>query len=418
MRVKESMVAASVFCVLVGSPAWAQQAAPAGELETLKRMMQEIISQNEDLKRRVRELEAGRAPAAAPAKPAAVAPATAPATATRGPLDRVQLGGALEVEVGSRRLFSRERSSDLSLNTAEFDFEADIVDWAKAELALEWDRDADTIRLNEALVTLAKPSKLPVYFKAGRGVVPFGISTGATVAARLEETLTITGPLTLEVFETKEDHALLGYRGYGFHAGAYVYNGTTDNRVQGKRLEHYGATLGYELKTDLLSFDAGVHWIDSVFDSNGLTDAFLDELVTRKRRPYVPGVAVHAKVGLWGFSLIGEYNAATRAAHFTREDPVTADILDIRSRPEAWQVEIGYTTSIFDKKTYGAFNYSETAALRGGFPQRRMLGTVGTWVADNIRVAAEYDHEQDYPRAQGGTGRDGHAWTLQLLYEW
>ena len=60
-RLTKSMVAASVVCALTGSTAWAQQATPAEELEALKRMMKEVVSQNEELQRRIRELEAAMA---------------------------------------------------------------------------------------------------------------------------------------------------------------------------------------------------------------------------------------------------------------------------------------------------------------------------------------------------------------------
>ncbi|PYM43807.1 MAG: hypothetical protein DME12_02075 [Candidatus Rokuibacteriota bacterium] len=406
-RLKRRTIAASMLCVLAGSTAWAQQAPPPEDLEALKRMIQEVISQNEELKRRVQELEAAmtkraQAPAEA-AKPAAPAPA-APVTpepvpqelvkAGKAPFGKIQLGGAIEVEAASRREarrnpISHERSSDLALGTAEFDFEADVVDWGKAELSLQWGAattETDAITLNEALLTLAKPSVLPVYLKTGRGVVPFGISTGTSVAARLEETLTITGPLTLDVFESKEDYALLGVRGYGLHAGAYVFNGTTDNRVRGKQLEHWGATISYGLKTDLVSFDVGVDWIDSVFDSDGLTAEFA-ELQTRRRKGYAPGVG---------------------------------------TRPEAWQVELGYTTSIFGVRPFGAFNYSETSGLPGtlststhaGFPKNRKLGAVGAFLSDNVRVALEYNSEEDTSTAFFGTGKDSQFWTLRLTYEW
>src|SRR5438034_3958692 len=349
-NMKGSVVAASIFCVLAGSPAWAQQATPAEELEALKRMMKEVISQNEELQRRIRDLEAAmakqeqatkeaakeaakelareapkepaKAAATEPAKAAAVDPAkaaaTEPARAKKGPLEKIQLGGAIEVEAGRRRDFKGVHTSDFTLSTAEFDFEADIVDWAKAELSLQWlscrtpcdDPAADKITVNEALITLAKPSKFPLYLKAGRGVVPFGISTGTTVAAKLEETLTITGPLTVDVFETKEDHVLLGAKAYGFRAGAYVYDGSTNQQGGGgKRLEHYGLTAGYAVQTDTLSFDAGVDLIDSVFDTDGLTSAFVT-LQNRGKRGYISGIAAHARLGLWGFSLVGEYDTA------------------------------------------------------------------------------------------------------------
>src|SRR5882724_8997908 len=116
-NMKGSVVAASIFCVLAGSPAWAQQATPAEELEALKRMMKEVISQNEELQRRIRDLEAAMAkqeqatkeaakeltreapkepPKAAATEPAKVA-ATEPARAKKGPLEKIQLGGAIEV---------------------------------------------------------------------------------------------------------------------------------------------------------------------------------------------------------------------------------------------------------------------------------------------------------------------------------
>ena len=288
-----AMVGASMVCLLPESPARAQQGPAAEDLDALKRKVEEVISQNEELRRRVRELEeamskrepapadpaAAGEPPKAPASQAATTPPSEPLKTAKG--SQIQLGGAIEMEGGSRRSFRSVRSSDLALGTAEFDFEADVIDWGKAELSLEWNSVGDKITVGEALITLAKPSKLPVYLKTGRGVVPFGISTGTTVAARLEESLTITGPLTIEVFETKEDYAQLGVNAYGFNAGVYTYNGSTDNNVRGKQLEHYGFTVSYAQKTDLVSFDVGVDWIDSVFDSNGLTDAF-PELVTRR----------------------------------------------------------------------------------------------------------------------------------------
>src|SRR5262249_30273842 len=157
-------------------------------------MVQDVIKQNEDLRKRVQELE-GMTPkrgqvADAPAKPAgesapaAVEPAKDVAKTAR---DKIQLGGAIEVEARKTRDFHGVQSSELLLSTAEFDFEADVVDWAKAELSLQWvspsdvfpfattnGRPDDKITVNEAMITFAKPSVTPLYLKTGRGVVPFG----------------------------------------------------------------------------------------------------------------------------------------------------------------------------------------------------------------------------------------------------
>src|SRR5436309_11844639 len=120
-RFKPSMVAASMFCVLVGSTAEAQQPAP-GELDALRKMMQEVLSQNEDLRKRVRELEEavkrGQAPSGPatgvagevpkdPAAPVAGEVPKDPATPVAGEVpsgpvktarEKIQLGGALQVE--------------------------------------------------------------------------------------------------------------------------------------------------------------------------------------------------------------------------------------------------------------------------------------------------------------------------------
>ena len=267
-RFKRSMVAASMVCVLVGSTAQAQQPAP-GELDALKKMMQEVLSQNEDLRKRVRELEEavkrGQTPTGvvggAPKDPATPVAGEVPGGPVKTAREKIQLGGALQVEAKYNKAYNGVKSSDLALTTAEFDFEADVVDWAKGELSLQWDSANNTVGLNEGLITIGKAT-WPVYLKTGQGIVPFGTSIGTTVAARFEESLTITGPLTTEIFEAKEDYVLLGFRKYGFQAGAYLYNGSTDNRVRGKHLEHYGATVGYGMKTDLLSFDVGFDWKD------------------------------------------------------------------------------------------------------------------------------------------------------------
>ena len=437
---RRGMLAASIIWVLAGSAAWAQPVVSPAELEALRNMVQEVIKQNEELRKRVQELEAttpkrGQA-MDAPAKPASGTASTAAEPAkdvvkstdvVKSARDKIQLGGAIEIEARSAKEFNGGRRSDLLLSTAEFDFEADVVDWAKAELSLQWVAPTtafpatpdDKITVNEAMITFAKPSVLPVYLKVGRGVVPFGISTGTTVAARLDESLTITGPLTLEIFEAKEDHLLLGYKAYGFNVGAYVFNGDTNNAVRSrggtrdKFLEHYGFAVGYGHKGETLTFDVGVGWIDSVFDTDGLSAAF-PELVLAPNKGYTPGVAAFVRAGLFGFSFIGEYDTAVRQNKFTRGTPAQ----QFKTQPEAWQIELGYTTTLFGIRPFGAFNYSKSYQMYGAFPKRRTLYTVGSWLSENIRVAFEYNNEQDYNKAHRGTNSEQDTYTLRLTYEW
>src|SRR6266581_1247727 len=163
---KRNMVVASMFCVLAGSTAWAQQGVPPGELETLKGMVQEVISENQELRKRVRELEeimlkqeqttkeTAKETAKEAAQEAARELAKEPAKEAKG---KIELGGAIEIDAKKSKNFAGESQSSLELSTAEFDFEAKLRSWAKAKLAVSFDSGADKLTVDEALVTFGDP---------------------------------------------------------------------------------------------------------------------------------------------------------------------------------------------------------------------------------------------------------------------
>src|SRR5712691_2954554 len=141
-RIKRNMVAAAMFCVLAGSTAWAEQGVPPGELETLKGMVQEVISENQELRKRVRELEevmikqeqvtkeTAKEAAQEAAKEAVKELAKEPAKEAKGLLGKLEFGGAIEVDAKQSKNFAGESQSNLQLSTAEFDFEAKLIHWA------------------------------------------------------------------------------------------------------------------------------------------------------------------------------------------------------------------------------------------------------------------------------------------------
>src|SRR5262249_27470821 len=136
------------------------------------------------------------------------------------------------------------------------------------------------------------------------------------------------------------------------------------------------------------------------------------ELVLAPKKGYTPGAATFVRAGLFGFSFIGEYDTAVRQNKFTRGGQ------QFKSQPEAWPMELGYTTTRFGFKPVPAFNYGKSYQMCAAFPKRRTLDTVGSGLAENIRVAREYNNEQDYNKAHGGTNRDADTATLRLTYEW
>lgn len=351
----------------------------------------------------------------------------------------VALGGTLEILGGWAEAFDGRSDRVLELNTAELDFEIQVNDWTLGSLIVGYEdgtgtvfptteggeASVDRIILDRAFITIGDPQRIPPFLKAGRQVVPFGISTGAPVG----DVPTIVDPLTIEVFETKQDSILFGvefptpaptpptppvspprvkpqvinplvsslseWLGYvppptpppmptfitpppqppPVTAGVYLYNGTThDNNL--------GATLGYRTRGHcgrsyeqlagggwLQSFcpwsvDIDVDYNSSVFDSLLLEreyQAFLNQIGT------VGGMAASVKTNLGPVGLIGEWNGAIDRAKFSDDSGTAVNI-----KPSAWQVSMVYQFDwnpwvdvIGGQGTYLTFGYSESQDLAG-----------------------------------------------------
>lgn len=318
----------------------------------------------------------------------------------------VEFGGAIEVETFWLRGFDDHRVSDISLETAELDFEITVTDWAIGILGIEFFPEEDKITVKEAFVRFAQPECFPWFLEIGRLFVPFGTGTGAVVG----DTLSISDPLTIEIFETREDVLLFGYERCGWYVGAYVFNGDSNRGGGDDHIEQWGTTIryGYGDETTPTAMSAGIDFISNVFDSDGLQE----ELPEALEANYAPGFAAHIRYFTNGFSFIAEFNGAFKSSSFDVDD----DELDLA--PKAWQIELGYEKEICCRSTYFALNYSESYDLHGVFPRRRFLATAGRWIYDGILVAIEYGHDWDYSESEGGTGKTADSVICQLTYEW
>ena len=133
----------------------------------------------------------------------------------------VTLGGAIEVGAGWSRDFSGQSRDQISLNTAELDFEVRANDWTFGNLVLTYSNGTDVLfptttgfragidrlLVDKATVTIGDTQRFPFFLKGGLDVVPFGSSTGV---ARLDS-LAINTPLTTEAFETRRTIAGFGF---------------------------------------------------------------------------------------------------------------------------------------------------------------------------------------------------------------
>jgi hypothetical protein len=393
-----------------------------------------VADQIEQLKQRLSELEATR---------------TAQEDATRTIIrqsfaerasnitDVVSFGGTLETLMFWQNDFEGIEESNIVLDTAEFDFDIQMNNWSSAALYIEYfdgedflfpttegdETAVDRFFVRRGTITLGNVTRYPVYATMGRDVIPFGISTGDPVT----DVLTIVDPLTVEVFETREDFLMFGfelpvppppapvsaysvppvaprpilfnplgrrmvscvcpycgpldtpkkpvavpYTCWAPYTGAiYFYNGRTLEGINdANHIEQMGGTLGYRKKGTI--GNTNIPWTtmnavdvnSSVFDSNFLQFEYRRFL---DQIGFVPGMAAHTRSSIGPFGFVLEWNGAIGTAEFIDDagNPVAIS-------PQAWQVAINYQFDwnptvefIGAQGTYLAIAYSESRDLAG-----------------------------------------------------
>jgi len=352
--------------------------------------------------------------------------------------DTVTFGGTLETLTFWQSNFDETTESDIRLDTAELDFDIAMNTWSHASLYIEYFQGddflfptsegdvvgVDRFVVRRGIITIGNTEKYPVYATTGRDFVPFGISTGDPVL----DVLTITDPLTVEVFQTQEDFVMIGfelptppppapvsaysvppiaprpilfnplvrsivratcpycgppekpktpvatpYTCVAAHSpGAiYFYNGNTLEGINdSNQIEQMGGTLGYRNKGTLpnsvipWSVMANVDVNSSVFDSNFLQFEYRHFL---DQIGFVPGMAAHVRSSVGPYGVVVEWNGAISDAKFTDDAGNPINI-----RPRAWQIAFNYqfdwnpTVEVIGTQgTYLAMGYSESQDLFG-----------------------------------------------------
>ncbi len=176
---------------------------------------------NEDLERRVRELETTRA-----AQETATRSIIRTAVAKTGPRinEFLSLSGALEVVASRNQDFNGIVTNDIALNTAELDFDVKVGEWLFGSLILGFDpgtsalfptsqagtgggQGVDRITVDRGTVTVGDTTRFPLFLRGGRDVIPFGTSTGFARTSGLS----IESPLTIQAFETRTNLLQIGF---------------------------------------------------------------------------------------------------------------------------------------------------------------------------------------------------------------
>jgi uncharacterized coiled-coil protein SlyX len=177
--------------------------------------------QEQDLERRVRELEITKA-----AQEDATRSIIKTAVAKTGPRinEFLSLSGAIEVLAAHTQDFTGAVANPILLNTAELDFDIKAGEWIYGSLILGFDPGTnplfptsqtstptglgvDRITVDRATLTIGDPLRFPLFLRGGRDVIPFGTSTGFTRTSGLS----IESPLTIQAFETRSNLVQIGF---------------------------------------------------------------------------------------------------------------------------------------------------------------------------------------------------------------
>ena len=255
-------------------------------------------------------------------------------------------------------------------------------------------RGVDRLAVDTGFIVLGNQQRFPPLLSLGRMVLPFGTSTGHPVT----DALSIGSAVTVDAFEMRHNAIGLNFGfpipqlkprtppviappihpqviypvlenfgsrlGYNpppvrpakptalfqelapspYSFGVYLYEGATP----GGNLKHTGANFGYRAKGNCgkryeeissiglcpWGVDFALSYNSSVFNSQFLEteyDAFLPQIGR------IPGVATSLRSALGPFSLVAEWNSATKKARF-RDGAGTL----VAIKPAALQVSLGY----------------------------------------------------------------------------
>ena len=309
--------------------------------------------------------------------------------------ERLSFSGLIEVEASATDGYGGEDESDIVLATVELGLDAQIADWVNGHILLLWEEDdTEPVDLDEGTITLGNPDKFPLYLTVGKMYVPFG---------NFESNM-IQDPLTLEIGETRESAAQVGFEHSGFYGSFYTFNGDIDENGEDNEIKCYGANAGYAFESDAFNIDVGAGWINNIADTDGLGD----EYASLTLKDYEGGFSVYAIAAFGSFTVIGEYVGASDDIEFTTET---------RQDPSAWNIEVGFTFEAMGRETCIAAGYQGTDSCGGMLPENRYLGTVSIALCDYVGLAMEYFHDEDYDINEGGTEDDADTITLQLAVE-
>ena len=320
------------------------------------------------------------------------------------------LSGKVEPIGSFGQTYTQDLTHQWNLGSAELDLAAALNDKVQGYISLAYNpslpaysaqRVANSgIGLGMAFVNIGDLDATPIYFTAGQLFAPFGrFSTSMTSA-----------PLTMILGRTKSRPFILGYKSQyatGPFAAVYGFDGDTTLGDSGVG----GANLGYIWTTKRAVTELGVSFISSInsaggFQSNGVISAssnfagFASLAHGSEAVKNIPALDVHGNFRFDQYILTAEWVGA-----IDRFRPQDLSFMGNGARPQALQLEAGFTFKSFDKPASLAVGYQWTQdALAINLPKNRVAGVYSISIWKDTIESIEYRHDFDYKLNQYANG--------------
>ena len=290
-----------------------------------------------------------------------------------GLFQNVEISGAIEAEA----FYSdsdEATESDIDLTTFDLGIDVTLSDSISAFGVMTWDSEEDSFGLDEGGIVFGDTEE-GLSLTVGRLYVPFGVF----------ETSMVSDPLTLDLAETNEGSAVVGYSANGFSASAYVFNGVDDD-AEDDNINSFGIGLGYAFESDSFAVAVDAGYISNILSAGAFEDI--------EEADPSAGATLSVVASIADFTLIGEYVAVL--------DDDYSEVTD--NEPSAFNVELSYAFEVADKGAFVAVGYQGTdEADEIGLSEERYLLGCGVDIIDGLSLSFEYAHDENYDDTEADT---------------
>ena len=312
--------------------------------------------------------------------------------------DRINFTGVVEVETSLVDPYEGSHESDLVVATLAAGWETQISQNTLTVITLLYEQDKTDLEVDEAFLTVRRGQYRAT---VGQIYVPFGFF----------ESVLINDPLTLELAETREITAMLGFEAGRISGHVLLFNGDEDTDSE-DALGNWGFGFDFDQEGESRSHGFGLDFISNLAHSDNIRAAGFD------LDDGAGGYSGHGylSAGPLGFSV-------ERIAVMDGFEAAALDFNDSGADPAVWHLEVTFGFRTMGQDVTAAIAYQKTEdALFLELPETRLSLGLSSKLSAGFALSLELYHDSDYAAgdiagAVHATGKDANGVVVQLAAE-